>query len=108
MPKTSIEARIAARAKQMWEADGSPAGQQAEFAERARELLAIEDNPGAGQIPVPPLPNEAAFAVDSTLPKPGGHVIEEADIQDNLGEFPGPYTDQGDREQTPHGRGPRK
>ena len=85
----------------MWQADGSPAGQQAEFHERARELLAIEDNPGAGQLPVT---EPDPLDIITSLPKPGSSAIEEADIQENLGEFPGPYTDQGDREQTPRRR----
>ena len=101
-PDPAREARIAARAREMWDADGSPAGQLPEFHERARELMAIVDNPAAGQLPIPPAPNDMAFADESTLPKPGGEaVIEEADIQENLGEFPGAYTDQGDRQQTP-------
>ena len=101
------ESRIAARARHMWEADGSPAGQEAEFHERARELMAIEDNPAAGQLPIPPAPQDALFADETTLPKPGGEaIVEEADIQENLGEFPGAYTDQGDRQQTPTRRRP--
>ncbi len=114
-----LEARIAARARQMWEADGKPAGQEAEFHERARELLAIADNPDAGQLPNPmaadaqvspadPTGVTSLPGEDATLPKPGGeHMIEEADIQENLGEFPGPYTDQGDRQQTPSRRSRR-
>jgi hypothetical protein len=82
--------RLQARAKRLWEQDGSPAGQEAEFLERARELLAIEDNPTAGQIPVRPEP------------------VEEASIQENLGEFPSRFTDQGDRPQTPIVRRPDK
>lgn len=95
------EARIDARAKRMWIADGSPAGQEAEFHERARELVGMEENPGTGLLPIPtPEPLE----IETSMPKPGSAVIEEADIQDNLGEFPGPFTDQGDREQTPRRR----
>ncbi len=103
------EARIVARARQMWEADGRPAGQEAEFFERARELLAIEENPGAGQLPNPSAgghlpPDTPGSEGDLILPKPGSTVIEEADIQENLGEFPGAFTDQGDRQQTPSSR----
>jgi hypothetical protein len=116
--EASHEARIAERARQMWEADGRPAGQEAEFRERARELLAIAENPDAGQLPNPMIadarlsPADLAGTTslpgeDAVLPKPGGeHMIEEADIQENLGEFPGPYTDQGDRQQTPSRKRP--
>jgi hypothetical protein len=85
------EQRIRERARRMWREDGSPEGQEAEYHERARELQAIEDNPGAGQLPNP-------------LGQGDGHphpLVEEAALQENLGEFPSRLTDQGDRQQTP-------
>ena len=87
------EQRIRERAYHLWEADGCPHGRDAEYWERARALLAIEDNPGAGQLPNP-----------MTRPDrigPMGEPIEEAAIQENYGETPGRFTDQGDREQVP-------
>jgi hypothetical protein len=75
--------RIRERAYHLWNAEGRPAGRETEFWERARELVGIEESPGAGQIPV------------------REEVPEEASIQDNLGEFPGRFTDQGEREATP-------
>ncbi len=82
-------ARVRDRARHLWEADGRPAGQEDEFLERARELIAIEDSAGAGLLPVTPDRG------------PPGTVVDEAAIEDNLGEFPGRLTDQGDRRQTP-------
>ncbi len=84
-------ARIKARARHLWEADGKPAGAEAEYEERARELIGMEESTGAGQLPNPAL-------------HPGlvpGVVVEEASIQENLGEFADRFTDQGDRRETP-------
>jgi len=72
--------RIKAEADQLWRQAGSPDGQHDRFAEQARELLAIRENPDAGTLD----PEEAA--------RP---VIEEAALMRNLGEFP-TLTDQGD------------
>jgi hypothetical protein len=84
-------ARIRERAYLLWEADGSPVGRDLEYWERARELTGLEDSGGAGLLPNPQ--NEP----DS--PRETG--IEEADIEENLGEFPSRFTDQGDRQPTP-------
>jgi hypothetical protein len=84
-------ARIRERAYYLWEADGRPDGRQAEFWERARELIGIEDSAGAGLLPNP-------MTQDTPIP---GVTVEEAALQDNLGEFPSLMTDQGDRPQTP-------
>jgi hypothetical protein len=86
-----LEARIRQRAHHLWQRDGSPEGRQGDYLENARELIAIEDSPGAGQLPNP-------IAHGETEPGP---VIEEAAIQDNYGELPGLQTDQGERRQTP-------
>lgn len=85
------EHRIRDRAYLMWEADGKPHGRDVEYWERARELIGMEESAGSGLLPNPQ--NEP----DS--PRQTG--IEEADIQDNLGEFPGRLTDQGDIPATP-------
>jgi hypothetical protein len=66
------EKRIANRAVLLWEEAGKPEGPRDRFLERARELIAIEENPHAGTRD----PDEAA--------KP---VVEEAALIANLGEF---------------------
>ncbi len=85
------EARIRERAYHLWEQDGCPHGRADEFWERARELIGMEDSAGAGLLPNPQTKGE-------TIP---GIVVDEAALQDNLGEFPSLMTDQGDRAQTP-------
>ncbi len=75
--------RIRHRADQMWQADGRPVGQMDEYLERARELDALETNlPAAKAEP----------------------VVEEASLQENLGEFPALFNDQGDRMPAPETR----
>jgi hypothetical protein len=81
------EARIRARAYRLWEEEGRPHGRDVEFWERARELDAIESSVGAGQLPNP-------------MVEPPARIVEEAELQSNLGEFPG-LTDQGERAATP-------
>ena len=91
------ERRIRERAYHLWEADGRPHGRDLDYWERARELIAIEDSAGAGLEPVP------------TGDPPPVDNVEEAEIQENLGEFPDRFTDQGDEQQTPVARrSPRK
>jgi hypothetical protein len=84
---------IRARAKRMWVEAGSPAGRQDEYLERARELQAFVDHPAAGLLPNPMVAH----------PEPGvtEEPVEEAELQENLGEFPGRNTDQGDRLRAP-------
>ena len=75
----TLDKHIEARAARMWSEAGSPDGGPSRFMDQARELVAIEE------VELPTIdPKEAA------LP-----VIEEAAIQDNLGEFP-TLRDQGD------------
>lgn len=85
------EHRVRERAYHLWETDGKPHGRDVEYWERARELIAIEENVGAGQLPNPMTYPETAR----------GSGVEEAEIQENLGEFPGRLTDQGDLKPTP-------
>ena len=91
--RTASERRIHAKAKRMWRADGAPAGREAEYLERARELAAITDNPTAGLLPNPMTLHGGAI--------PPAEPVEEAELEENLGEFPGRLTDQGDRPPTP-------
>lgn len=86
------EERIRERAYQLWEADGGPAGNDLEYWERARELVGMEESRGAGQVPVPALDDPSVIA---------GQPVEEAFIQENLGEFPDRLSDQGEHPQTP-------
>lgn len=81
--------RIRARARRMWREAGSPKGREDEYLERARELQAFVDHPAAGLLPNPMVAH----------PQPGGseEPVEEAELLENLGEFPGRNTDQGDR-----------
>jgi hypothetical protein len=84
-------ARIRQRAYHLWEHDGRPIGRDLEYWERARELIGIEDSPGAGELANP-------MTHDTTVQ---GEVVDEASLQENLGEFPDRFTDQGDRLETP-------
>jgi hypothetical protein len=88
------EHRVRERAYHLWEAEGKPYGRDVEYWERARELIGMEDSAGSGLLPNP-----------ETHP---GSVretgIEEADIQENLGEFPDRLTDQGEVQPTPTAR----
>ncbi len=90
-PNPEREARIRARARRLWEADGRPKGRDAEYLERAEELIGMEEHAGAALEPNPMTRRE---------PIPGV-AVEEAAIQENYGEIPGRLTDQGDRRQTP-------
>jgi len=85
------EERIRQRAYHLWEADGRPEGRETEFWERAETFIGMEDSAGAGQFPNPK--NQ-----DEPIP---GVTVEEAQIQENYGEFPDRVTDQGDWRQTP-------
>ena len=90
-PDAGREHRIRERAYHLWEQDGRPHGRDQEYWERARELVAMEDNAGAAQLPNPSQHQDA----------PGETGVEEAEIQANLGEFPGRFTDQGEEQPVP-------
>ncbi|HTW26574.1 MAG TPA: DUF2934 domain-containing protein [Acetobacteraceae bacterium] len=89
---TEEDEKIRKRAYYLWLEDGCPHGRDAEYWERARELQAIADNPDAGQLPNPARvhPNPA-----------DDEVVDEAELEENLGEFPSRFTDQGDRHEAP-------
>lgn len=88
------EHRIRERAYHLWEADGKPHGRDVEYWERARTLTGMEESAGSGLLPNP-----------MNAPRsPRETGIEEADIQENLGEFPGGFTDQGEAQTTPASR----
>ena len=85
--------RIRERAGRLWREDGSPKGRQGEYLERARELQAFEDHPTFGLLPNPMSQLHGGL--------PPAQPIEEAELMENLGEFPAQLTDQGDRGQVP-------
>lgn len=87
------ERKIRARALRLWRAEGAPKGREAEYLERARELQAIDDNPTAGQLPNPMTLHGGEV--------PPAEPVEEAEIEENLGEFPVEFTDEGDRVTSP-------
>ncbi len=64
-----------------------------EYIERARELVAIEEHAAAALLPNP--------MTQRHKEPPGGEPVEEAEVMENLGEFPGRLTDQGDRSSVP-------
>ena len=80
--------RVHLRGRRMWREAGSPKGREDEDIELARELQAFRDHPNAALLPNPM----------ETHPQPGptAEPVEEAELLENLGEFPG-RTDQGDR-----------
>ena len=86
------EQAIRERAYALWEADGRPDGSDKEYWERARELVAMSQSVGAAQLPVPSLDDPSVIV---------GQAVEEASIQENLGEFPDRLADQGERQLTP-------
>ncbi len=90
------EQRIRERAYHLWQADGCPDGRDMDYWERARELVAIEESAGAGL-----LPNPMTHPLMATGEPEG---VEEAEIQENLGEFPDRLTDQGEWQQSPEAR----
>jgi hypothetical protein len=77
-----LQDRIRAKAHQLWEEEGRPEGREMDHWDKARILVAIEDD-RSSLIPVTP------------------ERPEEAALQANLGEFPSALTDEGDRQQTP-------
>lgn len=92
-PSPERDERIKVRAHQLWDEAGSPEGAMATFMEQADELIRMEDASGTGQLPNPMTQNER-------IP---GVMVEEASIQENLGEFPGgsSVADQGEWRETP-------
>lgn len=91
------EAHIRERAYRIWEENGRPEGRDAEFWEMAEELIGMEENADAALLPNPA--TDRSHAANS---------IEEAEIQENYGEFPNRFTDQGDRPQVPRARSDRE
>lgn len=93
--EADVEARVRERAHHLWVEDGRPEGREIEYRERARELVAIEDNQDTATRPRPRQPESHA---------PGGQPVEPVEAIENQGEFPG-LTDQGEQSMAPHRRG---
>ena len=93
-----LEQRIRERAYRLWEEEGKPEGREADHWQRARQLVAIEDNPEATT-----LPNPAAAGRPAGPPEP----IEPLEAVENQGEFP-TLTDQGEETTAPHRRHARR
>lgn len=95
MPRTESahDRHIRARAMRMWRDDGEPKDRLDEYLERARELQAFEDHPAAALLPNPMTLHHGEIGPVEP--------VEEAELMENLGEFPGRLTDQGDRSPVP-------
>src|ERR1700759_5275620 len=91
--ETKHDRAIRQRAERMGRDDGCPAGRMDEYLERARELQAIIENPNAGR-----LPNPMTIHHGMVTPE---QPVEEAELMENLGEFPTLLGAQGDHVQTP-------
>lgn len=92
-PSPAFKQRVETLAKQLWDADGKPEGRMDEYRERADELARMEM---AGATGLEPNPMNQGYLAGH------GVVVEEASIQQNLGEFPaGPLGDQGRFLETP-------
>ena len=96
----AYQQRVRERAYHLWDADGRPHGRDSEFWERARELVDMELSGQTGQLANPAsLPGADPLAPD---------VIEDPSIQENLGEFPDRFADQGEKSESPKGKIRRK
>lgn len=87
------EQRIRERAYHLWDSEGRPHGRAEEYWERARELDGMAQSAGAGLMPNP-------------MAEHGGEIqpqqpVEEAELMENLGEFPDRLSDQGEHESAP-------
>jgi hypothetical protein len=87
-PSDAHMERIRVRAYHLWESEGRPDGQSDAYWERARELDVLETNHPASR----------------ARRTPDGVLIEEAALQENLGEFPSLFSDQGDTMPAPESR----
>ncbi|MBV1835011.1 MULTISPECIES: hypothetical protein [Novacetimonas] len=85
------EARILAKAKELWTADGKPGCGPEAYKEAASELIGMESNPDAGQIPV-----ESPVPLDAN-----GQPIEQAWLEENLGNEGGSMNELDDKQEVP-------
>jgi hypothetical protein len=97
---TKHDKAIRERAERMWREDGCPGCGLEEYLERARELQAFVEHPNAALKPNPMTLHHGE--IEPLEP------IEEAELQDNLGEFPTRTSDQGDHLMTPMTKAARR
>ena len=90
-PSPETEERIRMRAYFLWQQEGEPGGQEAAYWERARELEALHMSVGLEPNPMIAHPEGP----------PADDVVDEAALQENLGEFPDRSSDQGEVQVTP-------
>ncbi|MBS1087842.1 DUF2934 domain-containing protein [Gluconobacter wancherniae] len=88
-PNAKRDAAIKAEAKLLWESEGRPEGGPEAYMERAEDLISIKGVPRG--VNVKDLPDPELADVQ----------IENARLQENLGEFPERSTDQGDQRHFP-------
>ena len=86
--KVKHDKQIRLRGRRLWREAGNPKGREDEYIELARELQAFRDHPQAALLPNPMMAHPEPSATEEP--------VEEAELLENLGEFPG-RTDQGDR-----------
>jgi len=84
-----FEERVRKRAHHLWEEEGRPDGRADIHWDKARELVAIEDNYKLALKPV-----------DAEKTGPAGEPIEPISAVENAGEFP-TLTDQGEEQTYP-------
>ena len=84
-------ARILAKAHEMWERDGKPACGPEAYKEKAADLIGMESAPDAGQIPVKPFSPVG----------PEGEPVEEAWLEENLGNPGGSTNELDDKREVP-------
>ncbi|AQS87137.1 hypothetical protein AA101099_1063 [Neoasaia chiangmaiensis NBRC 101099] len=96
-PSPERDAKIRAKANELWTADGKPDCGATAYHEQASEIIGMEEHPHAGEISVNDLPP----------PDRADIQVENAEIQENLGEFPERQTDQGDHAHFPEAKNER-
>jgi hypothetical protein len=87
-----FEERVRKRAYRLWQEEGCPEGRADAHWDKARELVAIEDNQKGTLRPV-----------SSGTQGPSGEPIEPIEAVENAGEFP-TLTDQGEEQSHPKRR----
>lgn len=88
-----LERRIDERTRLLWEEAGRPEGREHEYRQRARQLIAIEDNPHGASHPVP-------VGAEKEEERQRAEPLEAVE---NQGEFP-TLTDQGEEQTAPRRR----
>jgi hypothetical protein len=99
-----IERRVRQRAMGLWSDAGRPAGGSDSYMDRARELVAIEDNQRLATKPL--APGERAGPEGEQIASsvgPTGEPVEPIEAGSNVGEFP-TLTDQGEEQTIPRQR----